>query len=411
MDFVRRPYYEELLVRYLNLPEVKILKGVRRCGKSTLLLALRERLLAEGVPEPQVLYRSFDEYEVPINADAAWLKAQIDEAVARVRPESALYVLLDEIQTVRGWEDVIRRLYKRENTQVFLTGSNAHLLSSDLATHISGRYIELDVMPLQFKEYRAFCEARGWVFPSEEAMFGHYLTFGGMPGLFQFDQDDYFGKERMLSGIFDTVVMNDVAIHSRVSDFSLLSKLIKYVFSTSGNLLSVKKVADALSAAGKRTAPETVDSYLAALEDALVVNGCEQFGLAGKDILRPRKKYYPIDNGLRNLTSGLQSADDLGFKLEGLVYNQLRAWGFDVKIGSLQKGEVDFVAIKNGKRSYIQVTLSVLDESVFRREVTQLEAVADSFPKTILVMDGFRLGYTNSGVRIQNVIDWCNGRA
>ncbi len=363
-----------------------------------------------GVSE-SMLYKLTSSKEIPHYKPRGkmvyFAKEELDEWLVRVVEGEPLYVLLDEVQTIKDWEDVVRRLYKRPRTQVVLTGSNAHLLSSDLATHISGRYIELDVMPLQFDEYRTFCDACGWSFASDAAMFEAFLAYGGMPGLFQFDQDDLFGKEKMLSGIFDTVVMNDVALRTSVSDFDLLSKLIRYVFSTSGNLFSTKKVADALSAAGKKTASETVESYLTALRDALVLSECEQFGLAGKDILRPQRKFYPIDNGLRNLTSGFQSAADAGFKLECLVYNQLRARGYDVKVGLLLKGEVDFVAVRGTERSYYQVALSVVDDGVLEREKASLEAIDDSFPKTILTLDGLRSGCTETGIRIESVLKWC----
>ncbi len=406
MKPVPRPAYEKQLIKYLNVPEIKILKGVRRCGKSTLLLMLKEHLLSQGVAERQVFYKSFDEYDVPIGADATWLKTQLDEALQKTEIGSKFYVLLDEVQTLPRWEDVIRRLYKRDNTQVFITGSNAHLLSSDLATYLSGRYIEIDVMPLQFCEYRDFCDVCGWSFSDESAMLDLFLNYGGMPGLFQFEQDDAIGKEKMLSGIFDTVVLNDIALHARVSDFELLSKLIRYAFSTSGNLFSTKKIVDTLSSYGRKTSSETVETYLAALETAMILNQCEQFGLAGKEILRPLRKFYPIDNGLRSLTDGFQSPKNVGFKLENAVYNQLRFRGYDVKVGTLKKGEVDFVATKGNDRSYYQVALSVVDEKVMDRELSSLEQVNDSYPKTIITLDGRLSGVTDSGIRIEDFLNW-----
>lgn len=251
-------------------------------------------------------------------------------------------------------------------------------------------------MPLQFSEYKDFCDACGWSFPDDSAMLASFLNYGGMPGLFQFEQDDTIGKEKMFSGIFDTVVLNDIALRSHISDFDLLSKLIRYTFSTSGNLFSTKKIADTLSSFGKKTSSETIESYLAALEHALVLNRCEQFGLAGKNILRPLRKFYPIDNGLRGLTDGFQSPKNAVYKLENAVYNQLRARGFDVRIGSLQKGEVDFVATKGNDRSYYQVALSVVDESVLNRELGSLEQIRDSYPKTVITLDGLLSGITDS---------------
>lgn len=408
---IHRPTYENLLIKYLTLPEIKILKGVRRCGKSSLLMLLRKHLLSNGIGENQILYCSFDEYEVPIDADAAWLKAQVDKALRNADAKSTFFVLLDEVQAIRNWEEVVRRLYKKSNVQIYLTGSNAHLLSSDLATLLSGRYIELEVMPLQFEEYQEFCKHVGWSFSNDFSQFEHFLAYGGMPGLFQFEQNDAFGKERMLSGIFDTVIMNDIALHSRVSDYPLLSKLIRYVLSTSGNLLSVKKVADTLSASGKKTSSETVEAYLSALESALILNSCEQYGLAGRELLRPRRKFYAIDNGLRNLADGFSVTKNIGFKLENVVYNQLRHWGFDVRVGALLQGEVDFVAIRGAERLYIQVSASVVDEAVMERETAALNRINDSFPKMILTLDGLMSGITDKGIRIQSVMEWCKENA
>ncbi len=406
MKLINRPKYEKQMIKYLNTSEIKILKGVRRCGKSTLLLILKEYLLSQGIAEHQVFYKSLDEYDVPIGADAEWLKSQLDEALQNVESESTFYVFLDEIQTLPHWEDVIRRLYKRNDTQIFITGSNAHMLSSDFATYLSGRYIEIDIMPLQFSEYKDFCDACGWSFSDESATLEFFLNYGGMPGLFQFEQDDLIGKQKMLSGIFDTVVLNDVALHERISDFELLSKLIRYAFSTSGNLFSTKKIVDALSSYGRRTSSETVESYLAALENAMILNQCEQFGLAGKSILRPLRKFYPIDNGLRSLTDGFQYPRNAGFKLENAVYNQLRSWGYSVKVGTLRKGEVDFVATKGSTRSYYQVALSVVDENVLNREISSLEQIHDSYPKTIITLDGLLSGTTESGIRIESFSNW-----
>lgn len=406
MKPISRPTYEKQLIEYLSVPEIKILKGVRRCGKSTLLLMLKEHLLSQGVVEHQIFFKSLDEYDVPIGADAAWLKAQLDEALQNIKGETPFYVLLDEIQTLPHWEDVVRRLYKRNNTQVIITGSNAHLLSSDLATYLSGRYIEIDVMPLQFCEYKDFSDACGWLFPDGSAMLDSFLNYGGMPGLFQFEQNDSLGKQKMLSGIFDTVILNDIALHARISDFELLSRLIRYTFSTSGNLFSTKRIVDTLSACGKKTSSETVESYLSALENAMVLNQCEQFGLAGKDILRPLRKLYPIDNGLRGLTDGFQSPKNAGFKLENAVYNQLRFRGFDVKVGTLQKGEVDFVATKGNERFYYQVALSVVDPNILNRETRSLEQINDSYPKTVITLDGLLSGVTDSGIRIESFLDW-----
>ncbi len=233
-------------------------------------------------------------------------------------------MLLDEVQEVEHWEEVVRRLRARPGTQVTITGSNSRVLSGELATFLSGRYVEIPVYPLSFAEYRAFAETAHWATSSTDELFTDYLAWGGMPGLFAFGRGDEGAYERLLSGVFDTVILKDVLERSGVQDPELLNRLVRYTFSTSGNLFSTKRVVDALAGSGRKASQQTVDNYLRALENALVVKACEQTGLLGKEILRPLRKFYPVDTGLRNLTIGFSRTRDVGFQLENVVYNELR---------------------------------------------------------------------------------------
>ncbi len=406
---VPRPQYDAVIDSFVGTPEVKVLVGVRRCGKSSLLALLANRLRSRGVPDRCIIQLKLDGYEVPLSPDARWLDAQIRPRLADVAADETAYVLLDEVQEVAGWEDVVRRVNTLPNAQVFITGSNARVLSGELATLLAGRYVEIPVYPLGFEEYISFGEAFGWDVASKEALLSDFVTFGGMPALFAYTRGDVTAYERVLSGIFDTVILKDVVGRSHVKDVDLLEKVVRYVFSTSGNLFSTKRVVDALVSAGRKASQETVDNYLAALVNAKVMTACEQQGLAGKEVLRPQRKFYPADNGLRNLTIGFNRTRDTGYQLEAVVFNELIRRGWKVGVGALSGGEVDFVATRRDERLYIQVCQSVLDETTFAREVAPLEAIQDSFPKVVLVADRWKTGTTSSGIRIVNVADWLLG--
>ena len=403
---IPRPLYDKVIDSFVGTPEVKVLVGVRRCGKSSLLALLANRLRGRGVPDRCIVQLKLDGYDVPLNPDARWLDAQIRPRLADVAADETAYVLLDEVQEIAGWEDVVRRVNTLPNVQVFITGSNARVLSGELATLLAGRYVEIPVYPLGFEEYISFAKAFGWDVESSEGLLSDYVTFGGMPALFAYARGDVIAHERVLSGIFDTVILKDVVGRSHVKDVDLLEKVVRYVFSTSGNLFSTKRVVDALVSAGRKASQETVDNYLAALVNAKVMTACEQQGLAGKEVLRPQRKFYPMDNGLRNLTIGFNRTRDTGYQLGAVVFNELVRRGWKAGVGALTAGEVDFVATRRDERLYIQVCQSVLDETTFAREVAPLEAIQDSFPKVVLVPDRWKTGVTSSGIRVVNLADW-----
>lgn len=405
---IHRPVYERMLRKHLGTPDIKVLKGVRRCGKSTLLAMLATSLGEGGVPAGNVFYRRMDQFGVPLNPTAEWLESELVQAM-RAAEHGTFYVLLDEIQDVEGWERVVRRLHTEPGVDVFVTGSNAHVLSSDLSTLLGGRYVELDIYPLSFNEYRAFAEQARCEETSLDRLFARYLTYGGMPGLFELPEWSRDEVSRMLQTVYETVILNDVAMHERINDLDLLGKLVRYTFMTSGSLFSTKNIVNVLRDNGRKTSSETVDNYLAALVNALILHECEQTGLAGRQVLRPLRKYYPVDTGLRNLMAGF-SPRDLGAQLECAVHNELLRRGWQVTVGSLpNEGEVDFVARRDADRVYIQVTESLEDEKTFERELAPYATIADSFPKLVLTLGAYRTGTTETGVRIVNVVDWLMG--
>ena len=401
---INRPRYQRVLDSLRETEPVKVLQGVRRCGKSTILAAFRDRLLADGVAPQNIFYRRFDEFGLPLEQSAENLMSDLQTAFKAANPTVTMYVFLDEIQEVEGWERVVRRLHARPGTDVYITGSNAHILSSDLATLLSGRQASVMVHPLSFEEYLAFCKAFD-MDGSEEAAFADYLRFGGMPSLFTLRDRSIESISRELSSIMDTVVLNDVARRLKLRDVALLQRLITYLFATAGNLFSTNKVVGALASARRKTSSETIDNYIDALEKAYVISETSQTGLQGKQLLAPQRKIYPVDQGLRNLVTHF-SAEDTGFQLENVVHNELTRRRYTVEVGTLRVGEVDFVARRNDEVVYVQVCATMLDPATRERELKPLRAITDAFPRRVITLDRFGLGTTEDGIQVVNAIDW-----
>ncbi len=404
---INRPRYQRILDSLRETEPVKVLQGVRRCGKSTILAAFRDRLLADGVAPQNIFYRRFDEFGLPLEQSAENLMSDLQTAFKAANPTVTMYVFLDEIQEVEGWERVVRRLHTRPGTDVYITGSNAHILSSDLATLLSGRQASVMVHPLSFEEYLAFRKAFD-MDGSEEAAFADYLRFGGMPSLFTLRDRSIESISRELSSIMDTVVLNDVARRLKLRDVALLQRLITYLFATAGNLFSTNKVVGALASARRKTSSETIDNYIDALEKAYVISETSQTGLQGKQLLAPQRKIYPVDQGLRNLVTHF-SAEDTGFQLENVVHNELTRRGYTVEVGTLRVGEVDFVARRNDEVVYVQVCATMLDPATRERELKPLRAITDAFPRRVITLDRFGLGTTEDGIQVVNAIDWLLG--
>ncbi|MDO4854601.1 MAG: ATP-binding protein [Coriobacteriia bacterium] len=405
MDYVSRPDYEQRLRKLRETEDIKVLTGVRRCGKSSLLHWLKSDLLSNGVEECNIFYCRLDAFGAPVNPNAEWLQSEISQAISNSNQSKCFYVLLDEIQDVQSWERIVRQLHTRPNTDVYITGSNAYVLSSDLATLIGGRYVEVKVQPLSFAEYLSFAEAYGLSFDSKAAAFAEYLRYGGMPALFHLKERTVEELSQLLRTIYETVILNDVAARTKINDLDLLSKLVRYVFSTSGSLFSTNKITNTLTSNGRKTRPETIDGYLRALTDALILYECEQMGLAGKEILRPQRKFYPVDTGLRNLMRNFAPGDS-GFQIENVVHNELTRRGWKPTVGTLRAGEVDFVAEKAQERCYVQVSESIADPSTYERELAPLNAIDDAWPKYVLTADYLNCGTTENGIQIVNIIDW-----
>ena len=401
--YIARDKLTDTLRSHRNTPEIKVLTGVRRCGKSTLLEHYAQSLLDDGVPASNIFTRRFDSFDTPIGYSATDLHADLMQATQEARP-GPFYVFLDEIQDVPGWEEVVRRLHSRDDTDVYITGSNARLLSGELATHLTGRYITIPVYPLSFVEYQRHHRAQGTT-DSTDQLFSKYMMFGGMPGLFVTGQPDQDRATEILTSIYESIVMKDVAGRYGIRDIATLEKLSRYLFSTSGNLFSVNKVANTLTSAGTNASYATVDNQISALERSFIVYSAQQERMRGKELLRPQRKFYPVDNGFRNLATGFNGSDR-GAQLEGIVFMELQRRGYDVAIGSLPDGEIDFIAKRGNDKQYIQVTLNMTEEQTRERELAPLRRLGDAFPRTVLTLDWHSEGMTDEGIHITNVMDW-----
>ncbi len=401
---VQRKEYINQLLSWKDDRVIKVVTGIRRCGKSTLLAQFQNILREKGIEDEQIISINFEELEYEDLLDYKKLYAFLKE---RINPNKQNYIFLDEIQRVESYEKVVDSLYVKEYIDIYITGSNSYMLSGDLATLLTGRYVEIKMLPLSFKE---FSEARG---DASEKIFSEYLAVGGLPYIASMDQN----TEKLntyLEGIYNTVIIKDIEERQsrkesdpskrRVSNIALLKSIAKFLASIVGSPISIRSVTDYLISNGRKVSPNTVDNYIEALCEAFIFYEVERFDIAGKELLKTNKKYYMVDLGLRNYILPKRTYD-LGFSIENIVYFELLRRGYQVNIGKLGDTEVDFVARKNDEIKYYQVTADMTAESTFTREMRSLKAINDNYEKIVLTLDRFTLG-NYEGIKVINVLDW-----
>ncbi len=399
---IQREQYMERLRAYKDNKLIKVITGLRRCGKSTLLQLFKQELIESGVPSGNIINMNFE----LMAYDAIREYHQFYELVrSRISSNGKFYLLLDEIQQVKYWEKAVNSLSVESDIDVdiYITGSNAYMLSSDISTLLSGRYVEIKMLPLSFKEYLLFEHLpTEW---SVEDKFRQYLKYGCLPAVTTLPQDDITVNEFLL-GIYNTVIVKDVVARSKSKDVTLLEKIVRYVISNTGNIISSNKISGFLSAQGKgySVKSSTIAAYLDTLEKAYIVYQAHRFDIKGKEQLKTLSKFYVTDTGIRNALMGY-SDSDIGHVLETVVYFELLRRGYQVFIGKWYDSEVDFLAIRQDNRKYYQVTLSMMDESVKSRELSPLLDIRDNYEKTILSMDKSYIT-DHDGVRYENIIDF-----
>ncbi|MBQ7701868.1 MAG: ATP-binding protein [Candidatus Methanomethylophilaceae archaeon] len=370
---------------------VKVITGMRRCGKSTLMEQYVDDLRSEGTAEDHIFHVNFETFEGYDLLSPDVLRSRLKE----LPRNGIVYVLLDEIQDVEGWEMIVSSLEETKNFDVYITGSNSDMLSTELSTHISGRYTEIRMLPLSFREY---LELRPG---DKEQRFVQYLRYGGLP-----DTDPDRGDRHSLGyleGVFNTVLIKDVLARLKTDDVNRITAIARFLYSNIGNVTNIASIAK-----GTGLNPGTVERYVAGMESALLFYHAEKYDIVGKKLLSTNGKFYASDLGMRLMALKGSGTDDLSRPLENAVYLELLRRGYTVRVGSYRDREVDFTAITGNEVEYYQVAMTVLGEDTKKREFGSLESIRDNFPKTILTMDRFNLGIFG-GIRVLNVIDWMLG--
>ncbi len=401
---VKRKEYLNKLIEWKDEQVIKVVTGIRRCGKSTLLLQYQDYLRENGVTDEQIISVNFEELENEDLLDYKVLYSYIKEKLCK---DKMTYIFLDEIQNVSSFEKAIDSLYVKDNTDVYITGSNSYLLSGELATLLTGRYVEISMLPLSFAEYKELSNE------SEENAFSEYMRYGGMPYVASMSKTEE-KVNTYIEGIYNTVVVKDIEDRQKrretdpdkrkINDIALLKTIAKYLSSVVGSPVSVKSVTDYLTSNGRRVSPNTVDDYMEALAESYIFYPAERFDIVGKEILKSNKKWYIVDLGIRNHILPRKNYD-LGFSIENIVYFELLRRGYKVNIGKYANNEIDFVSQKNGVLTYFQVTADMTNQSTFEREMTPLKNIKDNYEKIVLTLDKFSVG-NYEGIKVINLIDW-----
>lgn len=394
-----RDLYLSQLIQYKDKPLIKVITGLRRCGKSTLLSLFENYLIKNGVAKDYIIRINFESFEFDKITSYKELHEYINKKLINSRDKH--YILLDEVQQVSSWEKVINSFLVDANVDIYITGSNAYLLSSELSTLLSGRYVEIKMQPLSFKEYLDFIESDKE--NNLQEIFNQYLKFGGLPTVVELiDNPNTIGP--FLEGIYNTVLMKDVIERNGVRDSALLESILKFIASNIGSIVSTKKISDYLTSNGRKTTSDTIDNYLRMLEKAFIIYKANRYDLKGKMFLKTLEKYYIVDMGIRNQLTGLRNTD-YGHVIENIVYLELLRRGYEVTIGKVGTLEVDFIATKVDEVVYYQVSASIMDEKTRERELRPLQSINDNYPKYIITLDQVIFN-DYSGIKVKNIIDF-----
>lgn len=401
---VQRKEYLEKLIEWKDDDVIKVVTGIRRCGKSTLLMQYQDYLKSIGIEENQIVAVNFEELEYEELCDYKKLYAYIKD---RLVADKITYIFLDEIQKVPSFEKVVDSLYVKPNIDIYITGSNAYMLSGDLATLLTGRYVEISMLPLSFSEYMQLSDK------DKESAFADYIKYGGLPFVATMDRTDD-KVDTYLEGIYNTVIVKDIEDRQKrqesnsdkrkINDIPLLKTIAKYLSSVIGSPVSLRGITNYLVSSGRKISANTVSNYVNALIESFIFYPAERFDIVGKQLLQANKKYYMVDLGIRNHILP-RKYYDLGFSVENIVFFELLRRGCKVTIGKYQENEVDFVAERRGEFTYIQVTADMVSESTFDREMKPLYAIQDNYEKIVLTLDKLTVG-NYDGIKVVNVIDW-----
>lgn len=375
---------------------IKIVTGIRRCGKSTLLLQFQDWLLEQGIDQSQIIFINFEDLEYEDLNNYRSLHKYIKE---NLKKNSKTYIFLDEIQNVDQFPKVLDSLQLNPDIDLYVTGSNAYMLSSEIATLISGRYIQIEMLPLSFKEY---CLARGG-YEDRARKYTDYLLSSSFPYALALDSEPNIIRD-YLESIYNTIVIKDIMNRKQVTDSMMLQSVLKFIFDNIGNPFSTKKIADTMTSDGRKIDSKTIEKYLTALKESYVIYQAKRFDIKGKQYLKTLDKYYVVDIGLRYMLLGKQ-AMDAGHILENIIYLELLRRSYDVYVGKVDSFEVDFVAQNQDGNHYYQVALTVREEATLNRELRPLQMLQDDYPKVLLTLDDDP-SRDIDGIKILNARDW-----
>lgn len=397
MPLIQREQYLAFLRRHKDQDVIKVVSGVRRCGKSTLFELFKQELLASGVKANQIISINFEDLEYEPLQEYHALHEYI---VKRLIPDIPMYVFLDEVQHVVQFEKVVGSLFIKPNVDIYITGSNAYFMSSDIATLLTGRYVQVEMLPLSFKEFHSAYSQQNL---SDMDIYNLYIEHSSFPRLVHVEDDESI--DEYLESILNTVVLKDIVTRLKITDVPLLLDIIKYLLANIGSLINPTKIANTLTSYGRKTDNKTVEKYLQGLKDGLLIYEVDRFDVKGKALLQRNAKYYVVDSAFRKFLLS-RTDSDRGHILENIVYLELVRRGYRVYVGHLQNGEIDFVAKKPHRLEYYQVSYSVMEDTTLRRELSPLEQLDDNYPKYLLTMDVLHKTDNHNGIEQKNVLDW-----
>ena len=390
-----RPHYLDILKTYRDTPLVKILAGIRRCGKSTILDMLKDDLISSGISADHIIQLRYSSEELDDDMTAKQMYRDIKD---KMTDNLRYYLLLDEVQEINGWERAVNTLLEDFNTDIYVTGSNSKLMSSEISTYLTGRYISIPVFTLSFSEYLEFKKGNGLT-PKE--LLNEYIRMGGFPivALGNFDERSSY---QIVEGIYNSVITRDITKRHNITNFDLFNRVVKYVIENVGKTFSANAIVKFMKGEGRTLSVETVYNYLEWLEKAFVIYRCQRYDMQGKTVLKTQEKFYLADASLKYCMLGF-NPKSIAAMLENIVYFELRRKGYDVYIGKNAAKEIDFVAVRRNERLYVQVCRNFPEES--EREVANLLEIKDHYPKYVVTLDELAGGNIN-GVKIVHLVDF-----
>ena len=396
---IDRPLYVDKIMAYVDTPFVKILTGVRRCGKSTILKMIMERLKTErNIPENRIISCRFDSMEYE-DMTAKQIYTLVKE---KLSPVGKTYLFLDEVQEIKGWEKIVNSLASDFDVDLYITGSNSRMMSSEIETYLTGRYVSFRIFTLSFGEYLMFKSKFANVGEPKTEL-ANYVRLGGFPAthLQAYSQDEIY---TIVRDIYNSTIFSDIVKRNQVRKIDQLERVVKYTFSNVGNTFSAKSIADYLKSERRSLDNETVYSYLDKLEKAYLLHRCSRYDLQGKEILKTQEKFYLADVALRYSVLGY-NADSVASSLENIVYLELCRRGYTVYVGKTSDGEIDFVAVRQNEKIYVQVTQEINSEKTEKREYNRLLEIPDNYPKFVLTTDEFA-GGNYEGIKTMHIADF-----